>query len=142
MLRNAAAIQCLTEDDRRDIARLGYPCRLELIPNGAAVDSIRPPAPLEQETLRILFFSRIHPKKGTNIVVNAFIRTANSLPNSILLVVGPIGDQTYANECHSIVDQAGLGHRVLFLGPAYGDAKFDLFRSASLFVLPYSWSMA
>ena len=135
MLERAAAIQCLTEEDRADAARLGLPARLEIIPNAVGSrDLLQRPASRSGEPFTVLFLSRIHPKKGLDILIEAFGRA--DLANAVLVVAGPSSDTVYERRCREIAIAFGVAHRVRWTGPLYGAAKTSLLLQSDVFVLP------
>jgi len=73
----------------------------------------------------MLFLSRIHPKKGVNLLIEAFAAVASSDPQLQLVVAGP--DQ--------VGMQTDLQQRAAGLGIA-GDLKWGAFHAAELFCLP------
>jgi glycosyltransferase involved in cell wall biosynthesis len=83
----------------------------------------------------VLFFGRIHPKKGCDLLVDAFAQTANLNPQAHLLMVGP--DETgWVPKLQARAEQRRISDRISWLGPAYGADKWFLFSSADVFILP------
>ena len=83
---------------------------------------------------RVLFLSRIHPKKGVPILLRAWQRVERRHPDWELVVAGP-DEAGHLAEVRALATGLRLD-RVAFPGPAYGNAKHALYRSADLFVLP------
>jgi glycosyltransferase involved in cell wall biosynthesis len=83
----------------------------------------------------LLFLSRIHPKKGLDLLIDAFASIANSDQNLCLVIAGP--DQIgFQSQLELKVKSAGITHQVHWLGMVTGDLKWGAFRSADLFCLP------
>jgi len=83
----------------------------------------------------LLFLSRIHPKKGCDLLLQAFATVAPAHPKLHLIMAGP--DATgMRNDLQSIVDDAGLADRVHWPGMLKGDAKWGAFAVSDAFVLP------
>jgi glycosyltransferase involved in cell wall biosynthesis len=83
----------------------------------------------------LLFLSRIHPKKGCDLLLQAFAAVAPAHPKLHLIMAGP--DATgMRKELEQIVEQAGLSHRVHWPGMLKGDAKWGAFAVSDAFVLP------
>ena len=83
----------------------------------------------------LLFLSRIHPKKGCDMLVDAFAEIAERAPDLQLVIVGP--DQV--GLLPGLRAQAlarGVGGRVHFPGPLYGNDKWNAIAGADAFVLP------
>lgn len=83
----------------------------------------------------LLFLGRIHPKKGCDLLIEAFARTATKDENVHLVVAGP--DQTgWGDKLRQEAERAGIGHRVTWTGMLTGNLKWGAYRSAEAFILP------
>jgi glycosyltransferase involved in cell wall biosynthesis len=83
----------------------------------------------------ILFLSRIHPKKGVDLLIQAFARCAATFPELDLVLGGP--DQTgWKSELEELAKKHGVAKRIHWPGMLAGTAKWGAFRSAEFFVLP------
>lgn len=83
----------------------------------------------------LLFLSRIHPKKGCDLLVKAFAKVAPSHPDIDLVIAGP--DQVgLVAQFRAEAEALGIGSRVHFPGMLKGDLKTGAFRGARAFVLP------
>jgi len=83
----------------------------------------------------VLFLSRIHEKKGCDLLVEAFAAMAAADPLLHLVVAGP--DQE--GRVPQLVSQAarlGVADRITWPGMLRGDLKWGAFYSAEVFVLP------
>jgi glycosyltransferase involved in cell wall biosynthesis len=76
----------------------------------------------------------MHPKKGLEILLQAWARTEPAHPLWRLSLIGP-SDDRYVDELRAMSRALGLIH-VSFGEPVYGAAKWDAYRMADLFVLP------
>ncbi len=87
---------------------------------------------------KLLFLSRVHPKKGIDLLLQAFceLRTLDGpLCDYVLQIVGE-GDNAYLTSLRSLADSLGVGEHVQWLGGVYGERKWELIREADLLVLP------
>ncbi|HLY43605.1 MAG TPA: glycosyltransferase [Terracidiphilus sp.] len=84
----------------------------------------------------MLFIGRIHPKKGCDLLVEAFAGEAAHLPADLdLVVAGP--DQTgWVKELQKMAQRLDIADRVHWPGMVKGDEKWGAFRSADALVLP------
>jgi glycosyltransferase involved in cell wall biosynthesis len=83
----------------------------------------------------ILFLSRIHPKKGVDLLIQAFARHAATFPQFDLVIAGP--DQTgWKRDLQELATKLGVSDRIFWPGMLSGDAKWGAFRAAEFFVLP------
>jgi glycosyltransferase involved in cell wall biosynthesis len=81
----------------------------------------------------ILFLSRLIPRKGADILIDAFAR---SCPRSGRLVIaGPEGEAGYLSYLQTRARNSGAGERVIFAGALYGEDKAAALADADLFVL-------
>ena len=81
-----------------------------------------------------LFLSRLIPRKGADILIDAFARVC---PRSgFLAIAGPNGDAAYVTGLKKQVADLGLSSRGLFTGPLYDAAKAAALQDATVFALP------
>jgi glycosyltransferase involved in cell wall biosynthesis len=81
----------------------------------------------------VLFMSRIHHKKGLDVLVPAFARSAAS-HDAMLVIAGPdIGG--YQAAVQQMARDAGIADRVLFPGMIYGADRAAALADAHLFAL-------
>ncbi len=83
----------------------------------------------------LLFLSRIHEKKGCDLLVEAFAKVAAEHPGLDLVIAGPdqMGLQA---RLQAQAARAGIASRVFWPGMLQGSAKYGAFRAAEAFVLP------
>ena len=82
----------------------------------------------------LLFLSRIHPKKGVDLLIKGFAHQATLYPDLDLVIAGP--DQVgLARELQDLSSELGVGDRVHWPGMLTGDVKWGAFRSAVFFTL-------
>lgn len=82
----------------------------------------------------LLFFSRIHRKKGCDLLIEAFARTIEKNPGLDLVIAGP--DQTnWRLELERLALELGVADRIHWPGPIYGDGKWGALYGAEAFVL-------
>jgi glycosyltransferase involved in cell wall biosynthesis len=83
----------------------------------------------------LLFMSRLHEKKGCDLLLHAFTQLAAEFPQVDLVMAGP--DQVgLQGKLQQIADEKGLGPRVHWPGMLTGDRKWGALRAADAFVLP------
>lgn len=87
------------------------------------------------EKKKILFLSRLHPKKGIDLLLKAgAILLEEGLPIQ-LLIAGP-GDDHYVEELKSLTRKLGIEKHTEFLGMVRGVEKRSVFQLSDVFVLP------
>ena len=83
----------------------------------------------------LLFLSRIHEKKGCDLLVQAFARVASADPSLHLVIAGP--DQTgWVAKLKSLAAEAGIAERITWPGMLRNDMKWGAFYAAEAFILP------
>ena len=83
----------------------------------------------------LLFLSRIHKKKGCDLLIEAFAQVASEHPALHLVMAGP--DQTgWLKELKAQASQLGLNGRVTWAGMLQGDRKWGAFHACEGFCLP------
>lgn len=83
----------------------------------------------------ILFLSRIHPKKGIEILLEALCRVREKIAGYKVKIAGE-GDSDYVEKLKNFCSENNLNNIVEFVGGIYGDGKWRLISNASVLVLP------
>ena len=83
----------------------------------------------------VLFLSRVHPKKGCDILIKAFAACAVEHPELQLVIAGPDSDGLTERLKHQ-AEIAGIADAVHWPGMLTGDAKWGAFYATRAFVLP------
>jgi len=83
----------------------------------------------------LLFLARIHEKKGCDLLLQAFARTADSVPEVDLVIAGP-DQQGMQAELQRLAERLGIAARVHWPGLIGGDLKWGAIRACDAFVLP------
>lgn len=134
-LERAAAVHFTAEEELqmsviRGSSNFVLPCIVDFDLKGKGV---RPP--LASSRLRILFLSRIDPKKGIDILIDALSRLARDGREFDLILAGS-GEQKYEERVKAMLHNAGLSTKTRMTGFVEGAEKAALFETADIFVLP------
>jgi len=144
VLRDAAAV-IFTSEEERSQARKSfwlYRCREKVSPLGVEAPPISSNAKSEflsrypqlQNTRIFLFLGRLHPKKGCDMLLEAF---AQMRPNdSISLILAGPDQVGWESDLRRQVTRLNLTNRVVFTGMLEGSMKQGAFANAEAFVLP------
>ena len=82
-----------------------------------------------------LFLSRIHERKGADLLVATFSKVKQTVDFPVRLVIaGP--DEGYLQNLKSLAKRLRVENEVLFPGPLYGREKLEAYVDADIFVLP------
>lgn len=143
VLRRAAAVHALTSAERAACVRVCPGVPAEIIPNGVFFQELEPmPRPglfrLERPELGpgplVLFLSRLHHKKGLDLLLAAFTAVAAEHPSAQLVIAGPDGGAE--PQARREASAPGLRGRVTFVGALYGQQKLAALADAAVFCLP------
>jgi len=143
-LRAAAAFHATSQDEAQSIRRVGLRAPIAVVPNGVDVDAFAAPARrdvLEQQfpELRgkrwVLFLSRLHRKKGADLLVDAWCGLAAQFPDAHLVLAGP-DEEGMAEALRARLADGRCDDRASIVGPLEGAEKSAALGNASLLVLP------
>jgi glycosyltransferase involved in cell wall biosynthesis len=142
-LDRAAEIRFTTDAEREDASRLGFEAPATVIPH--PYESRRSPgawpAPSgvrrddARAAPRVLFLSRIDPKKGLDLLLPAMDEVRRRVPEARLLLAGS-GPDAYERAIRREIGELGLGEAVTMAGFLEGREKERALASADVFVLP------
>lgn len=107
-------------------------CASALIPNSVAIPTPRQATFRPYGTLRLMFLSRLHVKKGIEDLLDA----VHGLPDHVTLTLYGDGDPDYVDALKTRIVEMDLMQRVTFGGHVTGEAKRAAFENSDLFVLP------
>lgn len=146
MLRDAKAVFFTSEEERR-AARESfwlYRCHEIVVPYGIATPTGDADAQKQAVLHRfpelagkrsLVFLSRVHEKKGCDLLIRAFAKIAPSDESLRLVFAGP--DQAGCGDgLRALAQQLGIAARIVWTGMLTGDLKWGLLRLAEAFVLP------
>jgi glycosyltransferase involved in cell wall biosynthesis len=89
---------------------------------------------LPQAEPLVLFLSRIIPRKGVDLLIDAFAKACTETGR--LVIAGPEGEPGYLASLEKRARESGAGDRILFCGPLYDEDKKAALRDADIFALP------
>ena len=146
-LKWAAALHATSESEAGQFRRLGFKNRIIISPNGINVPSFYL-APKNTEdtrgTKRVLFVSRMHPKKGVMELGDAWERLADRdqwaeirgwCCELVYTVNGDV-EHEYEAKVKARVKELGLQDQFIFTGAMDDEEKWTAYVRADLFVLP------
>lgn len=146
-INDAAGLLFTCEEERR-LAATAFPGYAPKAEHVVGLGTTRPPAfaPSMAEAFRekcscltdrpyLLFLSRLHPKKGADLLIEAYAQANqdHSLPWDLVLA-GPPHDPAFSERLRKAAE--GVPGRIHFPGMLTGDAKWGAFYGCDAFVLP------
>lgn len=142
-LRNVEKFVATSELERDDLLQQGVPADkvltryngidANLNSNSSPKGAFRDKWKIPRNQPIILFLSRLIPRKGADILIEAF---AEACPQGRLVIAGPEGEPGYRTYLEGCAARAGVADRTVFTGPLYDDDKQSALVDADLFVLP------
>lgn len=146
VLRDAQAV-LFTSEEERLLARQSfwlYSCKEVVTNYGTAKPTGDPQVELREFYNRypelrdkklLLFMGRIHPKKGCDLLIDAFARTLANDPQWCLVIAGP--DQIeWQAKLRQRAERLGIASRITWMGMVRGPVKWGALRAAEVFALP------
>ncbi|HWJ23813.1 MAG TPA: glycosyltransferase [Gemmatimonadaceae bacterium] len=148
-LAGAAAIHVTSGAEADAVAELGYGTLTREIPLGVDVvseermehriaDALERRQAGSAAPLRLLFLSRLHPKKGLPLLFDAIARARVSGAPAIELTIAGDGEPRYVADLQQLAGRTVGAGTVRFVGHLEGGAKEAAFDATDLFVLPSS----
>lgn len=147
VLRDARAVFFTCEEERLRSQNVfkGPACRERVVRLGTAdpagdAESQRAAFfvafPQLQHRRFLLFLSRIHPKKGCDLLIRAFADVVQKLPGDVDLVIAGPDQIGWKPELESLAKKVGVAERVHWPGMLTGDVKWGAFRQTEALMLP------
>jgi glycosyltransferase involved in cell wall biosynthesis len=130
-LERTSCFHATSEREHASIRDTGMRAPVAVIPIGVDIPAPQPPP--ARSTRRLLYFGRLHPIKGIDVLLRAWSAVAARFPEWELHVIGPDNDG-YAAELKSLT-AALRAPRIHFRGPAYGEDKWRELAASDLLVL-------
>ncbi|SIR14689.1 Glycosyl transferases group 1 [Rhizobium sp. RU33A] len=122
-----------SEQESARLRELGLTPPIAIIPNGVDLQGFSAELANKKRERTILFFSRIDPKKGIPDLLAAW-QSLSDHKGYRLHICGH-GEAAYVAGIQKQIESLGLANVVL-LPPVFGPRRWDVFASASVYVLP------
>jgi poly(glycerol-phosphate) alpha-glucosyltransferase len=142
LLNRATRLQALTQTEAVQFRAFGLRVPAVIIPNGVQAEwlknergNLAADLGLAAGTKTLLFLSRLHPKKGLDILLRAFAEFAREREDVALIIAGCDAGDGYGDVLRSIAGELGLGQRCRFLGEVRGENKARTLAGADAFIL-------
>jgi glycosyltransferase involved in cell wall biosynthesis len=143
ILKQVTTLVALSESEMANYRSIGATAPCRVIPNGINTSGYRVQARSQtianngwsEQDLVVLFMSRLHPIKGADRLLDAFLLVANKHPSAHLVMAGP-DEFEMERSLRQRLAGRDLAGRIHFPGMVTGDRKLDLLARADLFGLP------
>jgi 1,2-diacylglycerol 3-alpha-glucosyltransferase len=144
MLTNSAALIALTRDQVEQYVERGADVRkISIIPNGIELEKYKKQKPhrdlrsqygIAKDDEILLFVGRLVERKGIQDIITILPQVLGSFPGAKLIITGE--DYGYRTTLEALVAKNGLQEKVIFTGPVSEQELAQLYRTASIFILP------
>jgi glycosyltransferase involved in cell wall biosynthesis len=132
-LRAAMVLHATADQEAGNLRRRGLRMPIAVIPNGVPLPDLPRTKSAVNRTRIALFLSRINPKKGLLVLVEAWRQVQP--PGWQVVIAGP-DEGGHRGEVEEAIGQAGLTNVFRFVGLVDGGDKTKLYRGSDLFILP------
>jgi glycosyltransferase involved in cell wall biosynthesis len=140
-IEHAAFLHMTSTMEAEETSWLGFRCPVFVQPHGLDLPPVYPDARkrlrhelgVTEDRPLVVFMSRLHPKKGLEVLLEA---AARERTGAFDLVIAGSGEDAYAAELHQLAARLGLASRVHWLGFVEDERKWRLLQGCDVFVLP------
>ena len=129
-LEKATRVVVLSESWREFVSSIAPAANITVVPNYVVLPPL--PAQGDRAPQDILFLGAVGQRKGVFDLIPAFAEIADAYPGA-RLIIGGNGETEAAGK---LIAERGLEDRVVLAGWVSGDAKEELVKSSSIYVLP------
>lgn len=140
-VRGAACLHALTNAEAQQYRHFGARGPIAVVPNAVEIPADSSPElfltnfPTLRDRRLVLFLGRLHPKKGLNLLAEAWLRVGGEHPEAVLVLAGPDSEGTQA-KLQAVLGSEIAAGRVVFTGMLSGPMKWSALSAAECFVLP------
>lgn len=138
-IRDAVCLYATAMQEALNLRALGYRNPIAVIPNGIDL-SLYPLKKYSKvcngKKKQMLFLSRIHPKKGIELLLNAWSELPENISDRWELSIVGNGDIHYLSFLNSKIKKMNLTGQVSILPPVFGENKIQKYHEADIFILP------
>ena len=134
-VQKSACVFTTAKMEAEHVCKLGITTRKAVIPNGIETDAYPCKSSVEGVKKQVLFLSRVHVKKGIELLFEAWKRLHSDYVDWQLLVIGN-GEAEYIHSLENRVESLGLKDSIKILPPVFGEAKIKVYQESAIFCLP------
>jgi glycosyltransferase involved in cell wall biosynthesis len=137
-----ADIALVTNNYERKLLREIYSIDTIVLPHGIDEAYLKLPNMANSFTRKygvegniVAFIGRIHPTKGLDLLIKAFVEVAMKMPNAVLVIAGS-GNEKYLEKCMRLTERLRVKERVKYIGHISEEDKIALIDASDVIVLP------
>ena len=140
-INGAAFLHATSKMEAEESMELGFKCAVRIVPHGLNVPPMttwdallhRKALGLPSAPRLLLFLSRIHEKKGLDLLIHACAQVPS---NDFHLVIAGDGDASYVKGLKELATSLNFASRCHWLGFLHGEAKWAALAACDVFALP------
>ncbi|AXC64065.1 glycosyltransferase [Rhodobacter sphaeroides] len=133
-LAKAFCLRATATMEAEHLRSFGLRNPIAVVPNSVSIPPLQGGSNPRPGMRRLLFLSRIHPKKGLPYLLRAWAAVEDARPDWELIIAGP-DELNHTKEMQLYARKLNVS-RVRWLGPIHGEAKSSLYAGADIFILP------
>lgn len=140
-VRGAACLHALTQTEAAQYRTFGAKGPIAIVPNAVDVperlcaDLFLEAFPGLRGRRLVLFLGRLHPKKGLDLLAEAWLSIGREFPEAVLVLAGPDSEGT-RERLEALLAKDVAEGRVVFTGMLAEQMKWSALAAAECFVLP------
>lgn len=134
-VQKSACVFTTAKMEAEHVSALGITTCKAVIPNGIETVGYPCKSSIEGVKKQVLFLSRVHVKKGIELLFEAWKRILPDYVDWQLLVIGN-GEAEYIHSLENRVENLGLKDCIKILPPVFGNDKIQIYQESALFCLP------
>lgn len=136
-LSNAICIHATAIEEAKNIRELGFKNHIAVIPNAIDVNFYTLKSWSGEKKKTISFLSRIHPKKGIEMFLEAWSRLPATIIQDWSIKIAGEGTGRYSlNYLRNLIKDKYYDFDIEVVGPKYGIDKLNFLHQTDLFILP------
>ncbi len=136
-LDRSSSLHLTSKQEQQELKHLNLKTNSFILPHGLSIpdriteanNKLRAKFKLSQDPV-ILFLSRIHPKKGLDLLIPAL-----GIQRQFTFIIAGVGDRAYEREIDNLLQKHNLNSRTIKTGFVSGEDKNLLLQGADLFTL-------
>ena len=133
-VKKADMLLATSSQEKENLLKLGYNKCVGQLPNGVDVKSIKMKTSWTKSQT-VFFLALLRPNKGAEFVIRAVKELKPKMEGYKVIIAGK-GEDNYVNQLKQMASEAGVDDIVDFVGPIFGEQKWELYRKADFFILP------
>ena len=135
-LQMADCIHATANSEAKNLRELGFTNPIALIPNGINLLDYPDYNKLPNTKRKLLFLSRIHEKKGIELLINSWNELDTKYTKDWEIEIIGSGNDEYIQNLKKLINKYKLNSSIVISKPIYGIQKLKKYQSSDLFVLP------